>query len=59
MYKNSNSFVYVFVVNSQFFQITPSGYAENLHALSHKQDFSKQQVWDIFRFAFNLSYILI
>ena len=57
MYQTLNSFfLYVFVVNCQFFQITPSEYAYNAekwHALSHEQYFSKHSFLEICRCAFN------
>ena len=54
MYKKSNSFVYKFVVNCQVFDVTPSGSyeAENRHAWSHEQYFSKHRFLDICRSAF-------
>ena len=57
MYQTLNSFfLYVFVVNCQFFQITPSEYtysAEKWHALSHEQYFSKHSFLEICRCVFN------
>ena len=55
MYKKSNSFVYKFVVNHQFFLITPSGCtykAESSHAWSHGQYFLKHHFIEIFLCAF-------
>ena len=55
MYKKSNSFVYKFVVNCQVFEITPLGLpyeAENWHAWSYEQYFSKHCFLDICRRAF-------
>ena len=62
MYKISNSLVYIFVTNCQFFQkiikrsitnnrICPK--AENWHALSHEQYFPKHRFSDMCHCGFN------
>ena len=59
-YKKSNSFVYKFVVNCQVFKYLRHGVpykAENWHAWSREQYFSKHRFLDTSRCAFNKCWI--